>query len=272
MKAVRARRVKGYSGVSPRGASRRQGRQELSPEAKGRIRKLLGLVVLVGLLAGAYHFGSTAVGPWLQRPVASVAVEGEFRYLPKERVMTVISTQITTDFLQLDLAILKRVLEQEPWIERAALARRWPDTLQVRIYEQQPIARWGDTGFLNFRGEVIELDSNAMLQDLPWLHGSDSEAIEIMQRYQDLAKLLRSRGMDIAKLASDGKRAWRMTLGNGVEIAIGRDQVMEKVQRFVRVYDLHLQESWAEVQAIDVRYSNGVAVRWRPEGAAGADN
>jgi cell division protein FtsQ len=93
-----------------------------------------------------------------------------------------------------------------------------------------------------------------------------------MQRYQDLAKLLRSRGMDIAKLASDGKRAWRMTLGNGVEIAIGRDQVMEKVQRFVRVYDLHLQESWAEVQAIDVRYSNGVAVRWRPEGAAGADN
>jgi cell division protein FtsQ len=42
---------------------------------------------------------------------------------------------------------------------------------------------------------------------------------------------------------------------------------MEKIRRFVTVYDTHLSHVWTDVKAVDVRYTNGVAVRWVAESA-----
>jgi len=41
--------------------------------------------------------------------------------------------------------------------------------------------------------------------------------------------------------------------------------VMEKLRRFVTVYDKFLINVWTDVKAIDVRYSNGVSVQWIPD-------
>jgi len=40
---------------------------------------------------------------------------------------------------------------------------------------------------------------------------------------------------------------------------------MEKLRRFVTVYDKFLNSVWGDVAGIDVRYTNGVAVRWKPD-------
>jgi cell division protein FtsQ len=73
---------------------------------------------------------------------------------------------------------------------------------------------------------------------------------------------LRVRGLEVMALKCDNKKSWRLTIKNAVEIVIGRDQVMEKMRRFVTVYDNYLSSVWSDVKAIDVRYTNGVAVRW----------
>ena len=132
----------------------------------------------------------------------------------------------------------------------------------VKIAEQKPIARWDTNGFLNQRGEIIRVKEADKLLGLPWLQGNEINAREIMQQYQDLSTLLRSRGLEIITLKCDDKKSWRLTLKNDVEIAIGRDQVMEKLHRFVTVYDKFLNSVWGDVKAIDVRYANGVSVRW----------
>ena len=195
-------------------------------------------------------------------------VEGDFHYISKERAMALISAEINEDFLQLDLMRMKTALENEPWVEHAALARRWPDALEVRITEEQPIARWGTDGFLNQRGELVQVDNIDALAALPLLQGSAADASKIMQQYQDLSQLLRSRGLDVIELKCDSKKSWRLMLKGDVEVAIGRDQVMEKMRRFMTVYDQHLSEVWQDVTAIDVRYTNGVAVQWSPDSEA----
>ena len=86
-----------------------------------------------------------------------------------------------------------------------------------------------------------------------------------MQQYQDLSTLLRSRGLEIVALKCDNKKSWRLTLKNDKEIAIGREEVMEKLRRFVTVYDKFLSSIWGDVKTIDVRYSNGVSVQWMPD-------
>ena len=119
-------------------------------------RRLVGLVLIVGALGLALYFVAEPVAELVDRPLASVMVEGDFHYISKERAMALISAEINEDFLQLDLMRMKTALESEPWVEHAALARRWPDALEVRITEEQPIARWGTDGFLNQRGELVQ--------------------------------------------------------------------------------------------------------------------
>jgi cell division protein FtsQ len=133
--------------------------------------------------------------------------------------------------------------------------------LVVKIAEQKPIARW-DEGFLNQRGDIVRVKEMKGLNHLPWLQGDEIYAAEILQQYQDLSLLLRPKGLEILALHCDSKKSWRLTLKNDVEIAIGRDQVMEKMRRFVTVYEAQLHQVWQDVKSIDVRYSNGVAVRW----------
>ena len=231
-------------------------------------RRLVGLVLIVGALGLALYFVAEPVAELVDRPLASVMVEGDFHYISKERAMALISAEIHEDFLQLDLMRMKTALENEPWVEHAALARRWPDALEVRITEEQPIARWGTDGFLNQRGELVQVDNIDALAALPLLQGSAADASKIMQQYQDLSQLLRSRGLDVIELKCDSKKSWRLMLKGDVEVAIGRDQVMEKMRRFMTVYDQHLSEVWQDVTAIDVRYTNGVAVQWSPDSEA----
>ncbi len=263
----RSKRAEGLNTKVPSYGGARLG--DNSNDNAGRwSRRLVGLVLIVGALGLALYFVAEPVAELVDRPLASVMVEGDFHYISKERAMALISAEINEDFLQLDLMRMKTALENEPWVEHAALARRWPDALEVRITEEQPIARWGTDGFLNQRGELVQVDNIDALAALPLLQGSAADASKIMQQYQDLSQLLRSRGLDVIELKCDSKKSWRLMLKGDVEVAIGRDQVMEKMRRFMTVYDQHLSEVWQDVTAIDVRYTNGVAVQWSPDSEA----
>jgi cell division protein FtsQ len=264
-----AKRERGYANVSPQGR-RSGGEQKKAVRARKFFwqswnfswvnRKLGAVLFVIGLVFGVYWI-SGPVAKVFERPIKSVVVEGEFNLITKQRATELISNEIDGDFLQLDLMQLKNALLGDPWVEKVTLNRRWPDTLVVKITEQKPIARWGD-GFLNQRGEIVRVEEASKLSGLPWLQGSEADAPEILQQYQDLSQILRSRGLEVIALKCDNKKSWRLTIKNHVEIALGRDQVMEKIRRFVTVYDTHLSNVWMDVRAIDVRYTNGVAVRW----------
>lgn len=268
------RRERGYTKASPqgrknRGADAASGRKGLKPAFTWNfswLNRRFAAGVMVVALGVAVYWASGPIAKVFERPIKSVVVEGEFHLISKQRATELIGGEIDGDFLQLDLMRLKQALLSDPWVEKVMLNRRWPDTLVVKIIEQKPIARWGD-GFLNQRGEIVRVDDAGPLSGLPWLQGNESDAIEILQQYQDLSQLLRSRGLDVLALKCDNKKSWRLTVKNHVEIAIGRDQVMEKIRRFVTVYDAHLSSVWTDVKAIDVRYTNGVAVRWVADSA-----
>lgn len=258
------RRERGYNHVLPQGTSSAVDEVRVKVTKK-IVYRALGLLLLLGAFAGIAYFATEPVTRLLERPLKSVAVESQFQFLPKDRAMELINNEIDGDFLQLNLERLKSVLQSDPWVDRVSLNRRWPDTLVVKIAEQKPIARWDANGFLNQRGEIIRVNETDKLVGLPWLQGNEKNAREIMQQYQDVATLLRTRGLEIISLKCDNKKSWRLTLKNDVEIAIGRDQVMEKLRRFVTVYDNFLADIWGDVKAIDVRYPNGVSVRWLPD-------
>lgn len=262
-------REQGYAKASPQGGNKTRRPAAQQPKWKWNFswlnRKFAVVVFVLALAIGLYLVSEPLVKVF-ERPIKSVVVEGEFNLITKARATELIGGEIDGDFLQLNLMRLKEALLTDPWVEKVTLNRRWPDTLVVKITEQKPIARWGD-GFLNQRGEIVRVEDATKLSGLPWLQGNEADAIEILQQYQDLSQILRSRGLEVLALKCDNKKSWRLTIKNHVEIALGRDQVMEKIRRFVTVYDTKLNSVWTDVKAIDLRYSNGVAVRWVADSA-----
>jgi cell division protein FtsQ len=55
-------------------------------------------------------------------------------------------------------------------------------------------------------------------------------------------------------------------------VVLGRDQVTERFERFVTVYQERLVSRANEVKRVDARYSNGVAVKWKPDATASGKN
>ena len=70
----------------------------------------------------------------------------------------------------------------------------------------------------------------------------------------------------------DERGAWSLVLGGGQEIRLGRRDVDERLERFFDVVAPALAAEMPRVQYVDLRYTNGFAVGWRPaaEGAFAA--
>ena len=82
-----------------------------------------------------------------------------------------------------------------------------------------------------------------------------------MQQYQLLSQLLRPLGFSIARLEMSDRGGWALTTAQGVEIQIGRDHVVDKIRRFVSIYDKALKDQISNIARIDLRYPNGPPLR-----------
>ena len=200
---------------------------------------------------------------YTHRPIKEVQIEGSFQYLAREELSEAIEDYVTESFLELDLHYLKQRLEQNPWIDSVTIARVWPDKLVVRVEEEQPIARWGKKGFLNMRGDIVEVEKTSKIQALPFLYGDDRYAQEIMGQYLRIGKLLAQQEMLLTAVELDETRAWTLTLQSGLVIKLGRDRLWEKLLYLLTAKNGELGQKFNDIQLVDMRYPSGFAVRWK---------
>ncbi len=251
------------SQMSNRGAVRKP---RSAPKARREIRwgYYVSVVFLVALLAVRVMFGRDPLLEMVDRPVAKVAIEGEFRYLKKEALSHKVKPLIDRSFLQLKLADIKTELEAEPWVARVILSRNWPDQLTVKVLEEMPIARWDNYGFLSANGEVVKAgDASELLKELPMLNGPEESSALVMSRFKRFNQLLSAYDLAVKELSANERMSWQLKLDNGWLLELGRDQQVEKVQRLLTVYPETLKEKTAQIAAIDLRYENGFSVSWR---------
>ena len=86
----------------------------------------------------------------------------------------------------------------------------------------------------------------------------------LINGYREASAVLKQIGLTVSRLVQDERLGWQLTCGNGVEINLGRKLIKERLQRLVNIYPQVLAERGAEIKAVDLRYSNGFAVRWAP--------
>jgi cell division protein FtsQ len=256
---------------SVRGASRLVAERPLAaPRAKADfsgIKRLLWPVLML-VLGGLAYTLAQRVLPYADRPISQVSVQGDLSYISQQAVQQRIAPYLAASFFTVDLAAMRGELEQMPWIARAEVRRIWPNQLSIQLEEQLPIARWGNEALLNNQGQAFTPRELANYQNLPQLFGPQRAQQTVMQQYQLFSQMLRPLGFSVAQLELRERGSWFLTTGansNGqsIELLLGRDHLLEKMRRFVAVYEKTLKPEITNIARIDLRYANGLAVGWR---------
>jgi cell division protein FtsQ len=233
-----------------------------STSGSGRIRRGLSAATAL-LVLGAVLLGGRAAWSALDGPVSVVRVAGELTGAERARATELVSSFLPGGVLTLDAAGLRARLEAESWVDAAAVRRRWPETLEVTVVPEVAVARWRDGALLSSRGEVIEPLELVGVDALPRLSGPDGTAREVMEVFQQVGEALRPLGVTVDELRLDAVGDVRVLTGAGVEIALGADGHGARLQRTATVIRRQLAGRLADVERIDARYDNGIAVAWR---------
>lgn len=197
------------------------------------------------------------------KPLASIKISGEFRFVSRAELEKIISPQLDGRFVDLNLREVKLAIESNPWVESVLVERIWPDSLKLKIAEHFPIARWNHDGFINRDGRLIKVDSNEALGDLPLLSGQDENSNELAKNYFFFSERLKRSGLKINALSVDKKMSWSLQLQQGFELVLGSEDIQVRLENFKFVFETHLGRKINQIDRVDVRYEKGLAVKWK---------
>ncbi|MCG5513446.1 cell division protein FtsQ/DivIB [Ectothiorhodospira shaposhnikovii] len=239
---------------------------------EARLRRALRTLLLVAALMMLAFAGQGAVAYLMEPdtlPIRSVEVEGELRYLGPEALSAAITPHVQGGFFSLDLRQVEAAVKALPWVRGVWVHREWPDRIVIRIEEQVPVARWGSDALVNQYGELFRPALSEAPEGLPFLEGREGRQRQLMERFLAVQARLADVGLEVSGLKEDARRSWVIQLENGGQVLMGRGMDADRLDRLVRMYPRLEEHRDEPIRRIDMRYTNGIAVAWKPrEGGA----
>lgn len=245
--------------------ARKQARRRRQPKArrytlpKIRLGRIVTPLLAIAAIAATYGISARL----LERDIGAIEVSGPLQRVSALQIEAAIAHELDAGFLGADLGRIRATVRALPWIDDAAIARRWPNRLAITVTEQVPAAIWGESGLLNVRGELFVDESRHVPAELPRLSGPDGRSADVARRYLAVREQLIPIGLDLKRVHLDERGAWAMTLTNGVQVRIGRRDVDARTDLFVDVVADLITGHAAEIDHVDLRYSNGFTVGWK---------
>jgi len=224
----------------------------------------LVLLPVIGVLNGWF-----AAERW---PVRQLRVDAEFNHVSAEQIRAAVASHLETGFFALDLDRARASVAALPWVEKVEVRKQWPDTLELRVLEHQPFARWGDHRLIAHNGTLFSAPGAESIQGVPHLAGPDDQLNDVIDFYTRSQKLFAETGLRVVGVALSDRGSWTINLGSGAEVAIGREQATSRLQRFIAVLPRLTATRSGGFERADLRYANGFAIRWQtgepPQAAA----
>jgi len=191
-------------------------------------------------------------------PLREVIVTGAPGHVTRAQVAEIVKTELKGTFFTLDLPAVRSAFERLPWVRSVNVRRKWPDRLEVSLEEHVPLARWGNEALISVQGEVFRAAYDG---DLPVFVGPEGSEKEIAIQYNFFRRALESINQTPVRVRMSERRAWEVGLAGGMTIALGREQVEDRLLRFVNAYGRSVGRLQRTIDYVDLRYANGFAVR-----------
>jgi len=249
-----------------------------------------GMFMLAALIIVQIAFVAIINSPWL--PLKTVRVLGPVEHVTREHVMDALAGRPLGNFFSADLAAVRGWLETVSWVRQVNVRRQWPDTLEVSFEEHRALARWSaltsaknslavERTLVNTFGELFVHDeapsakASLLLAALPRFAGATGTERELTERYHSFKTVLMPLELELTQLALSPRYSWQLRLSDGLVIELGRepsapsdrvvgrsvDRAVDRLTRFVAAYPDTLATLNRKLGYVDLRYSNGFALR-----------
>jgi cell division septal protein FtsQ len=262
-------------------SDRRFRRALVKPARKGRRRwrAFAAPIVKYGALAAAivyalYRASAVAAHAHALR-VDRIVVRGNER-ISRDEVLAALSGLRGDNILLADLEQWRARLVASPWVRDAALRRSLPATVEVVVWERQPIGIGrinGDMFLVDERGIVIDRYGPQYADfDLPIIDGlaaarGNNAAMTDDARAELAARViaeLKARPAVAARLSqvdvSNAHDAAVILSGDPAVIQLGEDQFLQRLQAYLDLAPA-LHERVESIDHVDLRFDDRIYVR-----------
>jgi cell division protein FtsQ len=221
---------------------------------KTRLLRIIATLLFgISLVLVAYTLARYA----MQLPVFKLR-SVQLTYAPQQvdvnQLNQVVKRTVGGSFFTVDLEQTRRVFEQLTWVRKVSVRRHFPWGLEVTLEEHVPIARWNGTALVNTYGEVFAGQSKL---DLPDFNGEPDTSAQVAEMYAVFSQQLAGVQRSIKEINLSPRFAWQLKLDNGLQLELGREQIKQRMERFVAVYPYSLATMTGKFNHVDLRYRNG---------------
>jgi cell division protein FtsQ len=228
------------SGTLP---ARGPGQEQASRPSQGLLASVMELTGKLGLV------------------VTDIQVDGRST-TDRETILAALDAHYGTPILAVNPSRAKQQLEALPWVRSAAIERRLPGTLYVRLVERRPLAVWQHDSkheLIDRDGTVIPVTDLSRFAKLPTVVGGDparrgaAQLLDLLANEPSLAPRVTA-----AVLVGD--RRWNVRIDNQIDVMLPEDDMagawakLAQLERNNRV----LQR---DVETIDLRLPDRLVMR-----------
>jgi cell division protein FtsQ len=228
------------------------------PDHLNGIANLLFAAAFALALGGALHY-AVRLPLFALREVTVSGADGTLTHVTLDQVEDIVKNDLHGNFFTLNITQLRTAFERLPWVRKVATRRQWPDRIAIELEEHMPLARWGNAGLVNSYGEIF---AAAYDGKLPVFVGPQSGAKEMAIQYGYFLRSVAVIGQVPTQVQLSPRRAWQLRLDSGLVIELGRERIESRLDRFVAAYARTTERLQRRLEHVDLRYSNGFAVRF----------
>ncbi|BBP46526.1 cell division protein FtsQ [Thiosulfatimonas sediminis] len=199
---------------------------------------------------------------WFSKSVTeySIVSSAGLNEVSPEDVDAILQDYMGASFWDVPIEVIQGRLNQLDWVVTSEVTRVWPNQLKIHIFEQQPLARWGEAGLINQEGRVFFPRSLSGYENYMVLDGELKNSRAILQRFQEIAPLFQEQGFMVIGLSQKNGDIWRIELANQQQLILKEVDWEAKLQQFFQAYPQLTEAVRKSAQTFDLRYSNGFVI------------
>ena len=165
----------------------------------------------------------------------------------------------------LDVDAARRTLEAMPWIEKASVAKTYPDRVSIELLEKKPFALWQkdrELFVVDRQGREIMPYMANRFQSLPFVVGprANVHAAEFL----DLMEVVPELRARVKAYVRVGDRRWDLRLENGLTVRLPEEGAVEAAAEVARM-DKEMGLLSRDISAVDMRIADRVTIRLTPD-------
>ena len=255
------------------------------------MNKGISAIVFISTVAVLLWLGINYLFDKESFPVKRIEMVNKLVEQDDRKLQELVGEVINGGFFSLDIELLRQKIETLAWIDTVSLRKKWPDTLLLDIHEKQVAARWivsdrtrrtirqlkqenwNKESLISDKGVIFKTpltrEQYEKYNDFAIYSTPDELSISGLKKCRNISKIMKTVNLYVRHCFQDRRRSWFLKLTNGFEVYLGRNKILQRSEILAAAYRQMLNNYEKNIEKIDLRYTNGFAIKWKKSEAQG---